>query len=596
MHWSLPSDRLVGQDGFGTSLGKSPDPCDPVGLCPGKCTCACAPVCHSRFHCSLQSHWISCPALSVPPATWSGIQSGLGARLPKVLIAHSITPFSILDFDSPLCLSVDFAFAHPSSSWGLFPGIFARAHNMCIGCSGTQASHPLYPCSYTPQCLLWPGLTCSVICTQLFKNGLYGPCSYWPGAFLTLSLQALSPECSADRLPSTLCPAWCVVAGHLCCAPSGYTHSSQWVVVRAQNMCIGCSGTQASHPLSSQSLWLRWTCPVLFLGPVFFEPCHLCSHCLGPSLTSLLPALSPACSADWFFCNHRLGLHVVAGHLKCTSPEGTFSFWWVFVRAQNMCIGCSGTQASHPTCSIHHDGCGLLSIGNQHRNPSARLPGMCLGFCSFAVPDGFCLSTLGSPWMCWTCLAFGAPLQASSPECSARRLHRHFCPTCCVVAGHPCCAPPGDTFSLRWLFVRAQNMCIGCSGTQASQSSCKTRHTGGHFSFDDGQLCHPSTRLPGEHQSNQSTLLGFSHPTHGGESTDDLMGRLLTLGLILHTTACSAALALLLVLVTLLARPFKAPSTPMGLLFGLRSPSLCSATVFGCPTRRAGPRLEALAQ
>ncbi|CAE7284049.1 rbcL, partial [Symbiodinium sp. KB8] len=30
------------------------------------------------------------------------IQSGLGARLPKVLIAHSITPFSILDFDSPL--------------------------------------------------------------------------------------------------------------------------------------------------------------------------------------------------------------------------------------------------------------------------------------------------------------------------------------------------------------------------------------------------------------------------------------------------------------------------------------------------------------
>ena len=188
-----------------------------------------------------------------------------------------------------------------------------------------------------------------------------------------------------------------------------------------------------------------------------------------------------------------------------------------------MCIGCSGTQAPHPPpYDIDRDlvfprHLHTLQPGFYRLDLRARLPEIV----PFPVPC--CTSFAGAP-----CCQY---VQALSCESSA--------------------IPSGHLFPFG-VFVRAQNMCIGGSGTQAS---------------------HP----PWDFSAAQAPMTG----------TPTWSGCFITLAAMLRSLSCSFALSVVLLLIALLARPFKAQSSPLGILMGAYIPGTLLRALrglaFSCP-------------
>ena len=188
----------------------------------------------------------------------------------------------------------------------------------------------------------------------------------------------------------------------------------------------------------------------------------------------------------------------------------------------------------------------------------ARAPNMCIGGSGTQASRSYTCIPFCDVLFTETCSVFvGIPfLGARLPESFVQPLNPSPIGVACRHLGKP------HLFS-RGSIARAQNMCIGCSGAQAL-----------HY-------CH-----------NQCPSWSLAGAEMESSEVDPFLNYLLGLGRVLHSLACSCALAVLLLLVALLIRPVRAEPSPLGFLCGayVYGTNLGTLVPLGC----ASPREQVL--
>ena len=389
---------------------------------------------------------------------------------------------------------------------GLFPLLCTFRDVAAVACSPAVPDDPVFaPASRcTPSVSFLgghPGLSilefCSRLCCSRHRNSSlrHGLSlgARLPGTgdpIQPVSLSGLLQVLSSDS--STIMHCSCCLPGTFACI-SFLSGGS----VGAQNMCIGGSGTQAPHPLlqlpsSDPTHCSASTSDAPFrAGSLIHFSCASDSYLSArlPEVLSSNPPTGPAPASANF---SRLG--AVLSFACSTVIESSLLSGGVFASAHNMCIGCSGTQASQNSII-------LWDLG-------ARLP---------EIPQSFCSS--------------GAP-----------------------VVSQPVLLPiprPGGLVMLAPGFIpsvtpaRAHNMCIGGSGTQAS--------------------------LP---------LFHLTCWVDADFAFDRTLAYTAFLQELLRAFFCTLALLVLWLLASLLGRPMRARLRPFGVPVGASAPStLIWATV-----------------